>query len=83
MLWPSRARLALVNRIGLPEYSERSTEALAPEDAWAAAVDIDAFRQDMRALGKELVANQGADDVKHMRKMCLWSNMCAVVGVTV
>lgn len=57
--------------------------ALAPEDAWAAAVDVDAFRRDMRALGKELFANQGPADVKHLRKMCLWSNLCAVIGVAV
>jgi len=83
MLHPPRVRLSLNPSIALSEYGARSTEALRPEDAWAATVDVYAFRQDMRALGKELLANQGADDVNHLRKMCLWSNLCAIVGVAV
>lgn len=78
-----RVRSSLAPRAELAEVSRGTAAALAPEDAWAAAVDVDAFRRDMRALGKELLANQGPDDVKHLRKMCLWSNLCAVVGVTV
>ena len=37
------------------------------QDAWIANVDLDAFRNDIRALGKRLEQNQGIDDVNHIK----------------
>merc|ERR1740130_1361108 len=33
------------------------------------------------ALGKRLEKAQGEDDVNHIKKICLWSNTCAAVGL--
>jgi len=50
-------------------------------DKWLLTLDHDAFRSDVGALGKKLEKNQGEDDVKHLKKICLWSNACAVMGL--
>jgi len=53
---------------------------LAPEDAWMAGTDHEAFKEDIRALGKELHAQQGPADVAHLNKIILWSRLCMVTG---
>lgn len=50
-------------------------------DAWAADLDYAAFRKDVHALGQRLEKGQGEADVRHLKKMILWSNMCGAVGV--
>jgi len=53
---------------------------LAPEDAWIGKLDHEAFKEDIRALGKELHAQQGPADLAHLNKIILWSRMSMVVG---
>jgi len=56
-------------------------ETLSKNDAWIESFDINAFRADVQALGKQLEDQQGEADVKHLNKMVMWSNMCAFVGL--
>ena len=51
------------------------------KDAWIASVDLTAFKEDIQALGKELKAGQGEEDVTHLHKIIFWSNACAVAGL--
>jgi len=53
---------------------------LAPEDAWIAKVDHEAFKEDIRELGKKLHAQQGPADMAHLHKIILWSRMSMIVG---
>ena len=55
--------------------------ALAPEDAWVANFDTDGFRKEVDELGDKLLKQQGPEDVKHLKKMIMWSNVCAAVGL--
>ncbi|EOD40666.1 hypothetical protein EMIHUDRAFT_454147 [Emiliania huxleyi CCMP1516] len=58
-----------------------STAAVAPEDEWIARVDLAAFGKECRELGSRLEKGQGEADVKHLKRMILWSNLCGAVGV--
>jgi fatty acid desaturase len=49
---------------------------------WIEKLDINAFKEDVQALGKQLEDQQGEADVRHLNKMIMWSNMCALVGIT-
>lgn len=40
---------------------------MKPEDEWIARLDWDAFRDDMRELGRKLKESQGPEDVAHLR----------------
>lgn len=35
------------------------------------------------ALGKRLESEQGDDDVRHIKKICLMANSCAALGLAV
>jgi fatty acid desaturase len=61
--------------------SSGTATALEPEDAWIAQFDAEAFKQDIRELGDTLAANQGEADLKHLRKIIMWSDMCATIGI--
>jgi fatty acid desaturase len=50
-------------------------------DEWLSTYNHDAFTADMKRLGDELEKNQGQADVRHLKKMVLWSNLCGVVGM--
>ena len=65
-----------------PELSGASYDAvlLAPEDEWIAKLDHEAFKKDVRALGKELSQQQGPEDVAHLKKIIRWSRLCSWVG---
>jgi hypothetical protein len=54
---------------------------LAPEDEWVAKLDYDAFGKEVTALGKELLADTGDDDVQHLNKIVSWRNAAAVIGL--
>ena len=56
-------------------------QVLAPEDQWIAKLDYNGFKKEVAELGKRLEKNQGADDVAHIKKICLWSNAFAVIGL--
>lgn len=54
---------------------------LAKEDEWLATFDFEAFSEEVRALGRQLEADQGAADVAHLNKMIMWSNSLAAIGL--
>ena len=54
--------------------------SLGKKDAWIASVDLAAFKSDVKALGEELKAGQGEQDIAHLHKMISWSNICAFIG---
>eukprot|EP00440_Ansanella_granifera_P037877 gb/GFBE01041090.1/.p1 GENE.gb/GFBE01041090.1/~~gb/GFBE01041090.1/.p1 ORF type:complete len:488 (+),score=101.93 gb/GFBE01041090.1/:1-1464(+) len=59
-----------------------SAARLAPEDAWISTLDLEGFGREVRELGKQLEAEQGQDDVDHLKKIVFWSDLCAVVGLS-
>ena len=56
--------------------------ALSPTDAWISSFDHDAFKHEIRALGKELLDAQGPADLAHLQRICLASNLFCVVGLS-
>jgi hypothetical protein len=54
---------------------------LPQESAWVENLDFDAFAADVTALGKQLLKEQGNDDVEHLQKILKWQNAAALVGV--
>lgn len=54
---------------------------LAPEDQWVENLDYGAFKKEVDALGKELLADTGDDDVVHLQKIVRWRNIAALVGL--
>ena len=60
--------------------TDYAANVLAPEDAWIAKVDHDAFKEDVKNLGKVLADNQGEEDMAHLRKIIRWQRICAWVG---
>jgi hypothetical protein len=53
-----------------------------PTFRWVYDLDYEGFKKEVLALGKELERNQGQEDVEHIKKICLWSNMFGVVGLS-
>ena len=68
--------------VGNNENKASPKQQLAPEDAWIAALDYEAFRKDVVALGNELRASSGSDDADHLRKLVGWRNIAAIVGLS-
>lgn len=54
---------------------------LNKNDEWIDKMDLKAFREDIKELGKRLADEQGPDDVAHLHKMILWSNMFTFAGL--
>jgi len=54
---------------------------LSEENKWMAKVDLDAFREEIKALGKKFNKGQGQRDVDHLNKFILWSNMATFGGI--
>jgi len=69
--------------VQLPAKSGRDYGAseLAKEDEWISKFDAAAFKSDVLELGKTLAAQQGPDDVAHLRKIMLWSRACFLIGL--
>jgi fatty acid desaturase len=61
--------------------SVTTQEPLKECDEWIESFDLNGFSQEIRALGKKLQDEQGPDDVQHLQKMVLWSNICAWTGL--
>ena len=57
-----------------------SATKLAPEDEWIGKLDLCAFRDEIRALGKELALQQGPADLAHLNKIVWWSRLSQWVG---
>jgi len=62
------------------EASDRFASATG-YDEWVSNLDYPAFRKEVHELGQELAANQGEEDVKHLRKMIAWSNGFGLMGL--
>jgi hypothetical protein len=56
-------------------------DALAPEDEWVANLDYEGFGKEVTALGRELLATGGEQDVHHLEKIVSWRDAAAVIGV--
>lgn len=50
-------------------------------DQWVAKFDVTGFAAEIRELGEKLEKGQGEADVRHLNKMVMWSNICALVGL--
>jgi len=54
---------------------------LKPGDEWIKHFDLAAFTEDIRNLGSNLEKKQGPEDVAHLNKIVLWSNLCGMLGL--
>eukprot|EP00292_Cryptomonas_paramecium_P007218 CAMPEP_0113675388 /NCGR_PEP_ID=MMETSP0038_2-20120614/7984_1 /TAXON_ID=2898 /ORGANISM="Cryptomonas paramecium" /LENGTH=438 /DNA_ID=CAMNT_0000592149 /DNA_START=178 /DNA_END=1494 /DNA_ORIENTATION=- /assembly_acc=CAM_ASM_000170 len=61
--------------------AEPKVAAVAPEHSWVSKLDLDGFKKEVSDLGKRLEKNQGKEDVDHIKKICLWSNTFAAIGL--
>lgn len=53
-----------------------------PEEAlWIQRLDLEKFGSEVHDLGQKLKASQDQNDMKHLRKIVLWSRVCAVIGL--
>lgn len=93
---PGRARLpqpkstASLQAIALPlpglvdvaqMTQEKEQRQLEAQDQWVANLDYEGFGREVTALGKELQAMGGQEDVEHLNKIVSWRNACAVLGL--
>lgn len=60
---------------------ERKKTQLKPDEEWISNLDLRAFTEDIRELGKTLEKNQGPEDVAHLKKLVLWSNLLGLAGL--
>ena len=63
------------------QHQASARAKLAQTNEWLKNFDFDAFTSDIKTLGEELEKNQGPADVKHLKKMVMWSNICGIVGM--
>ena len=77
------ARRGYVSKLSMTASVAPTTteQALAPEDEWIAKLDYAGFKKEVAELGKRMEKNQGKDDVDHIKKICLWSNTFAAIGL--
>ena len=61
----------------IPNYDASKLEK---DERWIESFDLTAFTADIKALGDELEKQQGEEDVRHLNKMVMWSNLCGAVG---
>jgi hypothetical protein len=87
---PNRNAVAVPMDIPVDSLSKTTTtntiiqkkSTLAPQDAWIARLDYEAFREDVTALGKELLQETGKADVEHLNKILSWRDMATVIGLS-
>jgi len=65
------------------EQTDKSTvkTTLSKEDEWIDQMDLKAFREDIKELGKRLSDEQGPEHVAHLHKIIMWSNMFTLAGL--
>ena len=56
--------------------------ALSAEDAWIGKFDHEAFKSEVRALGKTLLDSQGTEDLNHLQRITFASNLFAFAGLS-
>uniref|UniRef100_A0A7S2V6J1 Fatty acid desaturase domain-containing protein n=1 Tax=Fibrocapsa japonica TaxID=94617 RepID=A0A7S2V6J1_9STRA len=68
--------------IALPvENDQLIAQPKQTDNSWVQNLDYDAFAKDVTELGKQLQADSGEEDVRHLNKILRWRNLAAVVGV--
>jgi len=72
--------LAAVQRRSRRGSSSRPPPAQEDED-WIRGLDLKAFADEVEALGERLRQEQGPEDMRHLRRVVLWSDLLAVVGL--
>ena len=60
-----------------PQWGPEATHAAE----WRKNLDLKAWGAEMRALERELKAEQGPEDVKHLKGVLFWSNVCYFAGL--
>ena len=65
---------------GAQQVAKRDEQHSA-DDAWIEKMDLAGFRDEIRALGKELEAGQGPADAAHLRKLMMWTDTCGIVAL--
>eukprot|EP00931_Biecheleriopsis_adriatica_P004747 TRINITY_DN106379_c0_g1_i1.p1 TRINITY_DN106379_c0_g1~~TRINITY_DN106379_c0_g1_i1.p1 ORF type:complete len:495 (-),score=85.69 TRINITY_DN106379_c0_g1_i1:47-1531(-) len=63
----------------------KRVQPLAPEDAWIASVDVEAFGAEVHALGQRLLKEErgpGKAHFEHLQQMVMWSDILAVLGLS-
>ncbi len=65
-----------------PRMGDRAFDprAFGPRPFDPRQVDLEAFYGELRALGQEIEADLGEDDLAHLRKMERWGRACTVAG---
>jgi len=58
----------------------RRCEGIISHD-WARTLDMDEIKKDFRALGKELMKNQGQEDVDHLKRIVFATNAASILGL--
>jgi len=71
----------LLTMVAATTKSKRTAEPIQPESKWVEDFDVAGFKKDIHELGAKLGAQQGPDDITHVNKIILWSNLCTVGGV--
>jgi Fatty acid desaturase len=61
--------------------NENIQSNISPTDQWVIDLDYENFGREVTALGKELQSMGGVEDVRHLQKMVLWRNLCAIIGL--
>jgi len=61
--------------------AERKKAELKPGEEWIDKLDLAAFTEDVRKLGRNLERKQGPADVVHLNKLVGWSNFCGITGL--
>eukprot|EP00538_Stauroneis_constricta_P004786 CAMPEP_0119547954 /NCGR_PEP_ID=MMETSP1352-20130426/1974_1 /TAXON_ID=265584 /ORGANISM="Stauroneis constricta, Strain CCMP1120" /LENGTH=442 /DNA_ID=CAMNT_0007593067 /DNA_START=105 /DNA_END=1433 /DNA_ORIENTATION=- len=79
MCKPNETKAAIFSETKLNEADAELMKEKHNE--WIKNFDYDGFYQEIRALGKKLEDAQGPEDVAHLNRMVMWSNMCAAFGL--
>jgi len=61
--------------------AERKKAELQPGEEWIDKLDLAAFTEDIKKLGRNLEGKQGPADVVHLNKLIGWSNFCGIIGL--
>lgn len=85
---PSKVRNRKAPASAAEKVEEKSTAVttdgmppLKKCDEWIRHVNVLELERDFQALEKELSKAQGPDDVAHLHKIILWSQICSVLGL--
>lgn len=56
-------------------------DQLQKVEGWIEKLDLVSFTKEIKALGDRLKSEQGDADVRHLNKIVMWSNLCALTGI--